>query len=72
MSSDRDDERSRASRDDLHFSVPTTSDDIAAMREAKKFDRLTADEFVRFVEELPKPDLRKRRTANENDIPFRL
>lgn len=61
-----------SSNDDDHLELEFTERDIEALRKARESGVLSTDAFIRFIAEMPKPDLRARRTATPDDVPFSL
>jgi len=59
---------------DLDSDLPTTKDDVEALRRLRQTPRLTFEEYLRFLaqfEQPPTEDLRKRR-GPRGDRPFEL
>lgn len=59
---------------DLDRDLPTTAEDVAALRRARSLDRLDLDGYLRLLAQLPVPtlsELRARRGAM-GDRPFEL
>jgi hypothetical protein len=59
---------------DLEEGVPTTPEDVAALRRARQRNVLSTEDFLRFLDQLPRPSraaLRSRR-GPRGDEPFKL
>lgn len=57
---------------DLERDLPTTAEDVAALRQIRESRRLTFVEYLRFLSRQKPPDGSARRKTHEGQEPFEL